>query len=143
MSDVPSYDQLMTPLFHALKELGGSGSITEIEDKVLELLALPESVVEIPHNPEKSNQTSSRIDWHGHAHISRNTGSSRTQRVVFGPLLPINGKLTALTQRQSYARFETRIVPSVLSSQMKARILMTMETCPTRLALGESNYIMS
>ncbi len=65
MSDVPNYDQLMTPLFQALKELGGSGSITELEDKVAELLALPESVVEIPHNPEKSNQTEFgyRLAW--------------------------------------------------------------------------------
>ena len=65
MSDVPSYDQLMQPVLMALKELGGSGSIAEIDDKVAELLDLPEDIIDIPHNPEKSNQTEFgyRLAW--------------------------------------------------------------------------------
>jgi restriction system protein len=34
---LPSYDQLMQPLVRALQELGGSGSIQEIYDKVVEM----------------------------------------------------------------------------------------------------------
>lgn len=65
MTQVPTYDQLMMPLFKALRELGGSASIAEIDEKVGELLALPEDTLEVPHNPEESNQTEFqyRLAW--------------------------------------------------------------------------------
>lgn len=55
----------MAPLFQALKELGGSASIAETEDKVAELLSLPDHILEQLHNPEKSNQTEFqyRLGW--------------------------------------------------------------------------------
>jgi len=55
----------MNPLIKALDDLGGSGSIEEICDKVAETLALPEDVLRIPHNPEKSNQSEFeyRLAW--------------------------------------------------------------------------------
>jgi restriction system protein len=34
---MPTHDQLMSPMVKALQELGGSGSIEEIYDKVVEL----------------------------------------------------------------------------------------------------------
>jgi restriction system protein len=54
-SQIPKYHELMNPLLKALHELGGSGSIEEIAQKVAELLQLPEDVLNIPHNPEKSS----------------------------------------------------------------------------------------
>jgi restriction system protein len=65
MTQVPTFDQLMVPLFRSLKEAGGSASIAELDEKVGELLQLPESVLEVPHNPEKSNQTEFqyRLAW--------------------------------------------------------------------------------
>lgn len=56
---------MMVPLFTALRELGGSASIAEIDEKVGELLELPEEVLDIPHNPEKSNATEFqyRLAW--------------------------------------------------------------------------------
>ena len=64
-SQVPSFDQLMLPLFNALRELGGSGSIAEIDEKVGEDLDLSADVLDLPHNPEKSNQTEFqyRLAW--------------------------------------------------------------------------------
>lgn len=55
----------MNPLLQALHELGGSGSIEEISQKVSELSGLPEDVLNIPHNPEKSSQTEIeyRLAW--------------------------------------------------------------------------------
>ena len=65
MTQVPTFDQLMVPLFQALRELGGSASIAEIDEKVGEMLQLPDEVLELPHNPEKSNQTEFqyRLAW--------------------------------------------------------------------------------
>ena len=55
----------MNPLLKALRDLGGSGSIEEISSKVSESLDLPEEVLEIPHNPEKSSATELeyRLAW--------------------------------------------------------------------------------
>ncbi len=62
---VPTFDGLIVPLFESLKALGGSASIAEIDEKVGELLQLPEAVLEVPHNPAKSNQTEFqyRLAW--------------------------------------------------------------------------------
>lgn len=40
---LPTYDDLFNPLLRALHELGGSASIAEMQDKIAELLKLPES----------------------------------------------------------------------------------------------------
>lgn len=37
---IPTYDSLMIPLLYALLELGGSGSIDEIDEKVFEITEL-------------------------------------------------------------------------------------------------------
>lgn len=54
---MPKYHELMNPLLKAVHELGGSGSIEEIVSQVSESLDLPESVLAIPHDPDKSSQT--------------------------------------------------------------------------------------
>lgn len=60
-----TYDQLMQPLMTALVNLGGSGSIDEIYEAVLELEKLDEETLAILHNPEKSSQTEIgyRLAW--------------------------------------------------------------------------------
>lgn len=65
MNQVPQYDHLINPLFQALKQLGGSGSIEEIYAKVTENLEFSEEVLNVPHNPDKSNKTEVeyRLAW--------------------------------------------------------------------------------
>lgn len=62
---MPKYHELMNPLLKALQDLGGSGSIEEISARVSESLDLPEDVLSIPHDPEKSSQTEVeyRLAW--------------------------------------------------------------------------------
>ena len=64
-SQMPKFHELMNPLIKSLHELGGSGSIEEISQKVAELSDLPEDLLNIPHNPEKSSQTEIeyRLAW--------------------------------------------------------------------------------
>ena len=64
-AQMPKYHELMNPLLKALHELGGSGSIEEISSRVSESLDLPEDVLSIPHDPEKSSQTELeyRLAW--------------------------------------------------------------------------------
>lgn len=60
-----TYDQLMLPLMKALVNLGGSGSIDEIFEAVVELEKFDEETLAILHNPEKSSQTEIgyRLAW--------------------------------------------------------------------------------
>ena len=52
-----TYDQLMLPLMKALVNLGGSGSIDEIYETVVDIEKFDEETLAILHNPEKSSQT--------------------------------------------------------------------------------------
>ncbi len=63
--EIPSYDQLMLPLFTALTVLGGSASISEIDEYVADHSGLPAELLDLPHNAEKSNQTEFqyRLAW--------------------------------------------------------------------------------
>lgn len=66
MSDLmPTFDALMNPLLEALFELGGSGSVDEIYEKVIEIQKIDDALASILHNPEKSNLTEIgyRLAW--------------------------------------------------------------------------------
>ncbi len=51
------YDDLMNPVIRALKNLGGSGTIEEINNKVAEIEKIPSEQLEFLHNPEKGGMT--------------------------------------------------------------------------------------
>jgi len=51
------YHDLMNPVIQALKSLGGSGTIEEINSKVAELAKIPSEQLEVLHNPEKGGMT--------------------------------------------------------------------------------------
>ena len=62
---VPTFDAFMNPLIQALKELGGSGTIEEINGKVIEVTGLSDEQAEILHDPERGGQTEVeyRLAW--------------------------------------------------------------------------------
>lgn len=62
---MPTFDKLMLPTLKALEQLGGSGSIEEIANSVIQALNLPDAITSQPHNPEKSSQTEVeyRLAW--------------------------------------------------------------------------------
>jgi len=62
---MPTFDALMNPLLNALFALGGSGSIDEIYDKVIEIEKISEEISSVPHSPDKSNMTevAYRLAW--------------------------------------------------------------------------------
>lgn len=55
MNRLPTREQLLTPLINALIELGGSGSIDEINEKIIINLKIPESLANIPHDESKQD----------------------------------------------------------------------------------------
>ncbi|ENX5571347.1 restriction endonuclease [Enterobacter hormaechei] len=62
---IVTYDQLMVPLMKALVKLGGSGSIDEIYETVVDIEKFDEETLAILHSPEKSSQTEIgyRLAW--------------------------------------------------------------------------------
>ena len=62
---IPTFDELMNPMLAALRELGGSGSIDEIYEKVIAVESFSEEIVSLVHDPEKSNLTEIeyRLAW--------------------------------------------------------------------------------
>jgi restriction system protein len=64
--DIPTFDAFMNPLLQALKELGGSGTIEEIDNRVIEITGLSDEQTEVLHQPEKGGgqtEVEYRLAW--------------------------------------------------------------------------------
>ena len=99
MKKMPTFDSLMNPLLKALSQLGGSGSIDEIYEKVAKLEEIDEEILSVPHNPEKSNQTevAYRLAW------------ARTYLRKYGFLENSSRGIWTITQK---AKEEKEVTPS-------------------------------
>jgi restriction system protein len=64
MVRVPTHDQLFNPTLRALRHLGGSASVNELLEQIIEDLQPPQEVIEQPH-PGKTNETelAYRLAW--------------------------------------------------------------------------------
>jgi len=65
-ADIPTFDTFMNPVIQALKSLGGSGTIEEIDSTVTEIVGLSDEQLEILHKPEKGGGQSEveyRLAW--------------------------------------------------------------------------------
>ncbi len=62
--DMPTYDKMMNPLLEALHQLGGSGNIDEINEKTIEVLNLPDEIINVPHGKDSStSEVEYRLAW--------------------------------------------------------------------------------
>jgi len=61
--EVPAYNEMMKELFQAIKELGGSGTIKEIDDKTIEILDLSPEVQEVMHGDSSKTEVEYRLAW--------------------------------------------------------------------------------
>lgn len=61
---VPTFDTFMNPLIEALRELGGSGTIEEINGKTAEIAKLSDAQLEVIHDPLRGNtEFEYRLAW--------------------------------------------------------------------------------
>ncbi len=62
---IPTFDTLMNPVIQAVKSLGGSGTIEEIDGGVAEIAKLSDEQLETLHDPEQGGQTEFeyRLAW--------------------------------------------------------------------------------
>jgi restriction system protein len=62
-SEVPKYHELMWPALQALKALGNSGSIQEIDDKTAELMQLSDDQLQVLHGDGPKTKVTYRLAW--------------------------------------------------------------------------------
>lgn len=62
-SSVPTFDAMLLPTIQALQTLGGSGTTEEIYDRVVQLLNLPDKVLEILHGSTSQTEVEYRLAW--------------------------------------------------------------------------------
>ncbi len=63
-SNIPTFDELLIPTICALQQLGGSGSIEEVNGKVYEIAQIHDDVLQIPHGEDGTiNEVDYRLAW--------------------------------------------------------------------------------
>lgn len=112
---VPTFDTLMNPVIKALKDLGGSGTIEEINAKASEIAGLSDEQLEVLHDPEKGGQTEVeyRLAW------------TRTYLKKYGILENSSRGIWALTLKgRQVDRVNPKTVKRWVRSEMKkARVI--------------------
>ncbi len=108
--DIPTFDKLMNPVILALKQLGGSGTIEEINGKVIEIAKISDEQLEVLHDPEKGSQTEVeyRLAW------------ARTYLKKYGVLENSSRGVWALTpQGRQLDQINPQVVRRVMQNQKK------------------------
>jgi len=117
---IPTYDSMMNPLLEALRNLGGSGTIEEIDGKVAELMNLSDEQLEVLQDPEKGSRTKFeyRLAW------------TRTYLKSYGLLENSTRGVWALTSmgRKTQRVDEKDVVKTVRENQRKERSSEHIET---------------
>jgi restriction system protein len=105
-----NYDELMNPVLQALRFLGGSGTIEEIDNKVADLVKIPIDQLDILHNPIKGGLTEIeyRLMW------------TRTYLKKFGLIENSSRGVWSLTSKaSSIEKVDEKEVVRLVREQMK------------------------
>jgi restriction system protein len=61
--EIPQYSEMFNPVIQALHELGGSGSVEEINNKVIEIQNYPPEIVDVLHGEGPASEIEYRLGW--------------------------------------------------------------------------------
>ncbi len=98
---VPTYDNLFNPVIQALHELGGSGAVSEIDEKVAEILRLSEEEVNEIHRGNRT-KLSYRLAW-ARNYLKRYGTLENSSRGVWA--LTPKGRETVKVEKDEVNRF--------------------------------------
>jgi restriction system protein len=101
---IPPYDAFMNPILQALKALGGSATIEELNAKVIELAGLTDDQLEIIHDAERGSQTEVeyRLAW-ARTYLKKYGLIENSSRGVWS--LTLKGKETDQVNPQAVKRY--------------------------------------
>jgi restriction system protein len=117
-NNLPTYDAMMNPLIRAMKELGGSGTVEEINSKVAELLGLQDEQLDILHDTKRGGQTEFeyRLAW------------TRSYLKRYGILENSSRGIWALTSEgRNLTEVKEKEVVRIVREQLRAERLETTE----------------
>ncbi len=109
-NDIPTYDTMMNPLHEAMKQLGGSGTVEEINSKVAEIMGLNDEQLDLLHDTKRGGQTEFeyRIAW------------TRTYLKRYGILENSSRSVWALTpEGRSVSQVDEKEVIRVVREQLR------------------------
>lgn len=117
-NSLPTYDAMMNPLLRAMKELGGSGTVEEINSKVAEILGLHDEQLDILHDSKRGGQTEFeyRLAW-TRSYFKRYGILENSSRGIWA-LTPEGRNLTEINEKE---------VVRVVREQLRAERLETSE----------------
>lgn len=120
---IPKHDDLYNPVIQALHVLGGSGSISEIEEKVIEILHIPETEAnEIHKGSATETELNYRLAW------------ARTYLKIYGILENSSRGIWALTpkgqQIEKVEKEEVNKAVRILSKQNASNKAKAIEVAP-------------
>lgn len=61
--EIPAHNEMMNELFQAMKELDGSGTVKEINEKTIEILGLTQEEQEVMHGSTSETEIAYRLAW--------------------------------------------------------------------------------
>ncbi|MEK7725230.1 MAG: restriction endonuclease [Acidobacteriota bacterium] len=113
MKKIPTREQLLNPVLQALVELGGSGSIEEINEKVIANLKIPEELAVIPHIKDKEG---------GQTELEYELAWVRTMLRGNGYIESSKRKIWALVDKDKTSVMEINFKTPQLSAEQKEEI---------------------
>ena len=113
MDKLPTREQLLNPVLQALVELGGSGSIEEINEKVIANLKIPEELATIPHIKDKDG---------GQTELEYELAWVRTMLRGNGYIASSKRKIWALVDNNKTSIMEINFQTPQLSEEQKEEI---------------------
>jgi restriction system protein len=125
---IPTYDMLMNPTIQAIKLLGGSGTIEEIDNKVADIAGLTDEQQEVLHNPEKGGKTEVeyRLAW------------TRTYLKIYGALENSSRGVWALTAE---GRKTERVDPKEVVKTVRERMALVKQVATETGDLGNEKEL--
>lgn len=97
--ELPKFNHLLLPTFKALKSLGGSASIDELNQRVIQDLQLPEELTAQPHGDGAGTEIEYRLAW------------ARTYLKKFGLITNSERAVWSLTSKgQTVSEFDPKTV---------------------------------
>ena len=125
---IPTYDTLMNPTLQAIKLLGGSGTIEEIDNKVADIAGLSDEQQEVLHNPDKGGKTEVeyRLAW------------TRTYLKIYGALENSSRGVWALTPE---GRKMEQVDPKEVVRTVRERMAMGKRVAKETGELGDEKEL--
>ena len=142
-NDLPTFDELIVPTIKALQELGGSGSIEEINSKVYGIAEISDGILQVPHGEEGTvSEVDYRLAW------------SRTYLKKFGLLENSSRGIWALSKADislneldpieivKAVREQSKLIPQKLKLHRLNKLIMKLLKKLIVQKTGKSNYLM-